>query len=254
METKDGSEITCRTCNKLQKVMKMCTRCKSVMYCSRECQVKDWQNHRSSCNNPVRKTTKIVENSDTFDKNDNSIFSENGGTKASRKEEYNKVHHPLVDFTKAISDKKKQNGDDKITKPDGKCYLFFNKYYTDVPEVDESQPVSSIVVKCNKEKHKLDVQNSWTGVEIYEYLSYVSMVPLEKLKVIHKGKVLSWETIQETLKDKAVYQVIGETAESEDNLDQRDIAVLMKQTGLDRNTAVQSLKKKGDLLDALLDQ
>lgn len=166
------------------------------------------------------------------------------------------MHHPLVDFSKAVNQNtsKTPTMDNKITKPDGKCYLFVNQYYTDVPKINKSEPVSSVIVKCNKEKHKIDVQNSWTGVEVYKFLSYKLSVPLEKLKIIHKGKVLSRETVQETLKDKAVYQVIGETAEDEDGVDQRDIAVLMKQTGLDRNAAVQSLKKKGDLLDVLLDQ
>lgn len=141
-----------------------------------------------------------------------------------------------------------------MTKPEGNCYLFLNEYYTDVPVVNELEPVTSITVKCNKDKHKLVMQNSWTGVEIYKFLSYALSIPLEKVKVIHKGRVLSRETICETVKDKAVYQVIGEVAESEEDLDQRDISVMMTQMGLDRKAAVQALKKKGDLIDALLDQ
>lgn len=40
---------------------KRCSRCKEVWYCSRECQVKDWENHKSTCNT----ITKI--NSDNAD-------------------------------------------------------------------------------------------------------------------------------------------------------------------------------------------
>jgi len=98
------------------------------------------------------------------------------------------------------------------------------------------------------------MQTSWSGLDIYKFLSYSLQVPLENLKIIHKGKVLSESDIQETLKDKAVYQVLGEVAENEDNVDQRDIAIMMQQSGMSRNAAVQALKRKGDLLDALLDQ
>lgn len=160
---------------------------------------------------------------------------------------------PIVDFSKATRNKQTPIANSTM-KPEENSYLFVNEYYTDIPEVNQSEPTSSIIVKCNKVKHKLVIQNGWTGVELYKFLSYSLSVPLEKLKIIHKGRVLNRETIFETVMDKALYQVIGEVAACEDGLDQRDISVMMQQTGLDRNTAVQTLKQKGDLLDALLEQ
>ncbi|KAL6255736.1 hypothetical protein P5V15_012980 [Pogonomyrmex californicus] len=38
----------CSLCQELSK--KRCSRCKEVWYCSRECQVKDWENHKKTCN------------------------------------------------------------------------------------------------------------------------------------------------------------------------------------------------------------
>ena len=158
-------------------------------------------------------------------------------------------HPPLVDFSKAL-DKFKL----PFTKPEGKSYLHNNEYHTDVPICDPEQATCTITVKSNKEKHKLQVQDSWDGIKLYKFLSFSLNVPFEKLKIIHKGKVLSSENISGTVKQGSVYQIIGEVCQSEDNIDQRDISVMMKQTGLDRKAVVMALKRKGDLLDALLDQ
>ena len=40
---------TCYKCGSSQKLMK-CSRCKTVHYCSKECQKSDWGRHKSSCN------------------------------------------------------------------------------------------------------------------------------------------------------------------------------------------------------------
>ena len=39
---------TCNVCKKKGK-MKKCSRCRSTYYCSRECQVKDWEEHKKVC-------------------------------------------------------------------------------------------------------------------------------------------------------------------------------------------------------------
>lgn len=43
-----GLEFKC-PCGKKDKEMKKCGRCKKIYYCSKECQIKDWQNHKSEC-------------------------------------------------------------------------------------------------------------------------------------------------------------------------------------------------------------
>jgi hypothetical protein len=42
-----GHSIRCNVCHKGGK--KTCGRCQRVKYCSRECQLKDWKNHKTHC-------------------------------------------------------------------------------------------------------------------------------------------------------------------------------------------------------------
>ncbi|KAH3835139.1 uncharacterized protein LOC127878930 [Dreissena polymorpha] len=233
----------CHVCKTQLNVMKRCSRCRNVLYCSRECQTKDWSVHKTVCY-PISVAQQIPVEKRT--QPDKSIFDdlENSSTAS--------YHHPpLVNFSLAVKNK---NNNPVTTNPGGKCYLHDNEYHTDVPVVSEEEPFALITVKYNKDKRSLNVQLSWTGEALYKYFAHSLHIPLENLKIIHKGKIMSRENIIETVKNKAVYQVFGEAAENEDDVDQRDIAVMMEQTGMDRNRVVRVLKKKGDLIDALLDQ
>jgi hypothetical protein len=40
---------SCKVCNKSNENMQLCSACKSVRYCSRECQKEDWKSHKTSC-------------------------------------------------------------------------------------------------------------------------------------------------------------------------------------------------------------
>ena len=42
-------DITCGGCGKASVNLRKCTQCKSIMYCSKECQRKDWIKHNTSC-------------------------------------------------------------------------------------------------------------------------------------------------------------------------------------------------------------
>ncbi|ELT89338.1 hypothetical protein CAPTEDRAFT_178444 [Capitella teleta] len=39
----------CQVCDKEENVLKRCTKCRCVFYCSRECQITDWSNHKTAC-------------------------------------------------------------------------------------------------------------------------------------------------------------------------------------------------------------
>ena len=52
----DRNRKACKTCGKLnaelseeEKKLKTCSKCKTVAYCSKECQKKDWEGHKKDC-------------------------------------------------------------------------------------------------------------------------------------------------------------------------------------------------------------
>lgn len=40
----------CYNCKKEEKNMSTCSKCKIILYCSRECQKQDWERHKATCN------------------------------------------------------------------------------------------------------------------------------------------------------------------------------------------------------------
>ncbi|KAF8549280.1 hypothetical protein OG21DRAFT_1515390 [Imleria badia] len=46
---KSTSQVQCTTCSTTQPKLQTCQRCKSVWYCSKECQKKDWSRHKTWC-------------------------------------------------------------------------------------------------------------------------------------------------------------------------------------------------------------
>jgi hypothetical protein len=54
--------MICQVCGKSSKQMKVCSKCHNAKYCSRECQVEDWQHggHKEECKASVepKKMTK----------------------------------------------------------------------------------------------------------------------------------------------------------------------------------------------------
>ena len=44
-----NNELSCAACSRTLPSMKRCTQCRAVLYCSRECQVKNWALHKEEC-------------------------------------------------------------------------------------------------------------------------------------------------------------------------------------------------------------
>jgi hypothetical protein len=44
-----GRFVTCHTCGSAEKCLRMCSGCRRGVYCSTECQLLAWPNHRSAC-------------------------------------------------------------------------------------------------------------------------------------------------------------------------------------------------------------
>ncbi|CAH1776346.1 unnamed protein product, partial [Owenia fusiformis] len=44
----------CAKCEKFKNAMKICTRCRLVYYCGRDCQITDWARHKVTCNSNLQ--------------------------------------------------------------------------------------------------------------------------------------------------------------------------------------------------------
>jgi len=118
--------------------------------------------------------------------------------------------------------------------------------------VTEKETVK-IVIKHNKVKEELTVSKSDTGDSILQVISDSVSIPKSKLKLIHKGKIAASDNIKEMLFDKALFLAFGEISESEEGLEKADIDLIVDQLGIGRNLAVRTLRKAGNVLDAIIE-
>jgi len=53
------SKRRCKLCSKVEEESHLCARCQSAVYCSAECQLQDWNEHKKHCKSPEEYTIKI---------------------------------------------------------------------------------------------------------------------------------------------------------------------------------------------------
>ena len=161
-----------------------------------------------------------------------------------------------VNFDKAFKDLGKETPAyqdiQSATSIIGNGYLNNNQLQYDAPVLDPSKDMTSIVVRAHKTKHRVDLNLHWEGIDTMKYISHTIKVPLDKLKLIHKGKKVEQDNIKKHIMHKAVFQAIGEQAESEDDIDTTDIDVMMRQVSVERNEAIRALRDTDDVVDAIL--
>ena len=110
-----------------------------------------------------------------------------------------------------------------------------------------------VYVKYAKVKHKVEINFPCMGHQALEHFSRVLHIPLERLKLIHKGQLQTQYNIMERLKQNSVYLAFGEMNESEDGLEAEDIELIMKQLSVERNVAIRALRKTNCVIDAILE-
>jgi hypothetical protein len=160
--------------------------------------------------------------------------------------------------TKTLGELTKVKENEKcVDSHDGKRDLSRNdevEEYCHEPTTSKND-ISNVVVyvKYAKEKHKVQLRLPCTGVQVIEHFSRILHVPVERLKLIHKGKLQTESTILESLKPNSVFLAFGEVAESEDGLEAEDIELIMKQLSVERNVAIKALRKTNSLIDAIFE-
>lgn len=151
----------------------------------------------------------------------------------------------------------------KGSKPTENCKNSMKKYNTsslDLNDESKSIPqrngdVVTIFIKHNKEKKKAElVKNPDDSISTFQQISDFLRIPVGKLKLIHKGKMVLPENVNTFLTNNgALFLAFGEVSECEDGLDKNDIDLLIKQLNVERNVAVKALRRTGTLLDAIFD-
>ena len=127
------------------------------------------------------------------------------------------------------------------------------KTCADLPELDTGRPSLCIRVKANKKKYEITLQSDWSGATMMGIISHNIRIPLDRLKLIGQGKHVTAETITQVATNKAMFQAIGEESENEEGLEDAEIKIVMKQAAASRYQAVRSLRKTGDVIDAIFD-
>ena len=116
----------------------------------------------------------------------------------------------------------------------------------------DSLDTISVYVKHNKLKHKLKLSLS-SADTVFQMISDYLCIPLSKLKLIHKGKMVREYNVKEFLYDKTLFLAFGEVAESEEGLEKGDVDVIVNQLAVERNVAIRALRKTGSVIDAILE-
>ena len=111
----------------------------------------------------------------------------------------------------------------------------------------------TIIIKHNKVRQELSVPSTENGEAILQMISHCVGIPVSKLKLIHKGKMVTTDNVQSMLFNKALFLAFGEISESEEGLEKEDIDLIVKQLGVERNLAVKVLRKNGNVVDAIIE-
>lgn len=141
---------------------------------------------------------------------------------------------------------------DKLSNAMQQICLPSSRESNETENVTEKETVK-IVIKLNKVKHELTVSTSDNGNSILQVISDSVSIPISKLKLIHKGKIATSDNIKDMLFNKSLFLAFGEISESEEGLEKTDIDLIVKQLDVDRNLAIRTLRKTGNVLDAIIE-
>ncbi|XP_033631982.1 uncharacterized protein LOC117293687 [Asterias rubens] len=230
------SEVNCAVCGKGERIMKVCTRCRCSFYCSRECQIKDWALHKAVCKHkestpPVTSPSQTLTNDVAEEKTD--------------------CHSPSTTLENAVrqtdSADHQQEQQSRLPGPSN----------NDSPTKELSPVIPDrtckIIVKSQQGKHSVQMNMDWDGQQMLSHICATIRIPAEKLKLVHKGKLVNESNAMAFVRERAVFQAIGEAAENEEGLEPSHIDRVVSKLGVNRNDAIRALRLTGgDVTDAIL--
>ncbi|XP_002732413.1 uncharacterized protein LOC100366649 [Saccoglossus kowalevskii] len=252
------ANVCCLVCQKRGKILKRCTKCHDAFYCSRECQIQDWPSHRSSCK-PLKTSTDTEKDAVKTNK------TESNNCAASQKS-------PKIIQRTKLTDSERQNNVDEVPNDlrhsDLKCIWtdckdgnmptvnnssgLLTEGSLDLASIEEQVDQShTITIKHMKLKHKVKITESWNSEKMFCHVCDFLRIPVDKIKLVHKGKLMKKENLKEFVRERAVFQAFGEVAENEDDLLTGDVDLICKQLSCERNAAIRALRKTGNVVDAI---
>lgn len=220
--------------------------CLFFFYSSKECQTKRWQQHKAVCHE-LRKESAVQElDSRLIDSKQKTLLNIDGDNK-----QVGFYEKSACKETISAEFKKCNEETSEVNKLTGKIVEFCPGGQI-TENVCKGSSVT-IIIKHNKCKHELSVQKQLPGKALLQVISNALCIPVSKLKLIHKGKMVTSDNIHGMLFDKALFLAFGEVSESEEGLEKTDIDLIVKQLDVERNLAVKVLRKTGNVLDAILE-
>ena len=239
----------------------------SLLFSSRSCQVKDWGSHKPNCRTALfdkptgpqsersASTTKhviygnrsaekdVTENDDRKD-NTGGQFRVNFAGAVDELKHRRAIEETPVDSNVDI---------DEGVKGSNQAVNNLVSHESDSDSIPRNAGEKiSISVKANKSKSAVDLYDSWSSEQMMNAISDAVQIPQDKLKLVCRGKLITADNVKEVAKPKALFQAIGEKAESEAGLVTSDIDVIMSQLSVERNVAIRALRETGDVVDAML--
>lgn len=224
---------------------------------SLECQKLDWVKHKANCHIHCSKIQKSSDKDDAVKLKVHKALEDRGQT-IETNETMKSMDQQTQSMSKTVDlvTRLKENEelvDTHTEKQDLSCNnkVEENLHLATASHNDRSKVV--VKVKYAKEKHKVEISLPCTGQQALEHFSSILHVPLERLKLIHKGKLQTDVTIMDKLKPNSVFLAFGEMAENEDGLEAEDIELIMKQLSVERNVAIKALRKTNCVVDAIFE-
>ncbi|XP_011660484.1 uncharacterized protein LOC100893269 [Strongylocentrotus purpuratus] len=214
---------------------------------SRECQINDWPTHKLECSPKDRSTRGHHEETEAVGTETVNLQTLTLDEQTCKDDEQTlkKLGNGELLTDSAYESRAEQQ--EKVLQPGGRT-----ESGSSTSTVDSIRDPVTITIKMSKQKHRVTLGRQSTGTSLMADISRAACIPLEQMKLIHKGKLMNPDNIHESLTDRAVFQAIGEVAENDEGLSGKDITCVMDQMKVDRNTAIKALRNTKNAIDAIL--
>eukprot|EP00164_Ancoracysta_twista_P011547 GFYU01017812.1.p1 GENE.GFYU01017812.1~~GFYU01017812.1.p1 ORF type:complete len:310 (-),score=65.21 GFYU01017812.1:65-994(-) len=277
--TSQAVQLQCYHCRKTgtQEEMKMCSGCKRAVYCSASCQKEAWTDHRPKCKEYRRATRLSALHHSCGDGVSGGEHDSDGGCSCGSLTPTSPVS-PFGASSKGVQVGNggglRQPRSASGTAAGTRIHIEAGSVSDHTAEVKqavkkllaelnsaehlktEAYPADTVFTTCrlryNKVLKKCEVPMNKGGHAAVVAIARVFTIPLDKLRIICKGKQVKAETICDQLKENDLIMLMGQQDEDMTGLDPVDVALIMGQMKVDKNLAIRGLRHtNSDLIESI---